>query len=88
MGGSGYLYVHNWPPVDREPAINVDMMNEKTMLNYFQTFKSYNSKTYQLQRKQINLSSNFKLLVWNSIFWLPMQTYKKHFTLTKHNLGN
>ena len=23
-GGSGYLYLHYWPPVDREPAINVD----------------------------------------------------------------
>ena len=26
-GGSGYLYLHYWPPVDREPAINVDMVN-------------------------------------------------------------
>ena len=26
-GGSGYLYLHYLPPVDREPAINVDMMN-------------------------------------------------------------
>ena len=28
-GGSGYLYLHYWPPVDREPAINVDMVNTK-----------------------------------------------------------
>ena len=27
MGGSGYLYLHYWPPVDREPAMNVDMVN-------------------------------------------------------------
>ena len=29
MGGgvSGYLYLHYWPPVDWEPAINVDMVN-------------------------------------------------------------
>ena len=27
-GGSGYLYIHYWPPVDWEPAINVDMMNK------------------------------------------------------------
>ena len=26
-GGSGYLYLHYWPPVDWEPAINVDMVN-------------------------------------------------------------
>ena len=26
-GGSGYLYLHYWPPVDRGPAINVDMVN-------------------------------------------------------------
>ena len=26
-GGSGYLYLHYWPHVDREPAINVDMVN-------------------------------------------------------------
>ena len=26
-GGSGYLYLHYCPPVDREPAINVDMVN-------------------------------------------------------------
>ena len=26
-GGSGHLYFHYWPPVDREPAINVDMVN-------------------------------------------------------------
>ena len=26
MGGSGYLYLHYWPPVDWEPAINVDMV--------------------------------------------------------------
>ena len=25
-GGSGYLYLHYWPPVDWEPAINVDMV--------------------------------------------------------------
>ena len=25
MGGSGYLCLHYWPPVDWEPAINVDM---------------------------------------------------------------
>ena len=29
-GGFGYLYLHYWPPVDREPAINVDMVNNKT----------------------------------------------------------
>ena len=27
MGGSGYLYLHYRPPVDRVPAINVDMVN-------------------------------------------------------------
>ena len=27
-GGSGYLYLHYWPPVDWEPAINVDMVNQ------------------------------------------------------------
>ena len=27
MGGSGYLCLHYWPPVDWEPAINVDMVN-------------------------------------------------------------
>ena len=26
-GGSGYLYLHYWPVVDWEPAINVDMVN-------------------------------------------------------------
>ena len=26
-GGSGYLYLHYWPHVDWEPAINVDMVN-------------------------------------------------------------
>ena len=26
-GGSGYLYLHYWPPIDWEPAINVDMVN-------------------------------------------------------------
>ena len=26
-GGSGYLYLHYCPSVDREPAINVDMVN-------------------------------------------------------------
>ena len=26
-GGSGYLYLHYWPPVDRVPAINVDLVN-------------------------------------------------------------
>ena len=26
-GGSGYLYLHYWSPVDWEPAINVDMVN-------------------------------------------------------------
>ena len=26
-GGSGYLYLHYRPPVDWEPAINVDMVN-------------------------------------------------------------
>ena len=26
-GGSGYLYLHYWPPVDRKPAIYVDMVN-------------------------------------------------------------
>ena len=30
MGGSGYLYLHYWPPVDREPAINVDMVNTES----------------------------------------------------------
>ena len=34
-GGSGYLYLHYWPPVDREPAINVDMVNDPKT-----TFKS------------------------------------------------
>ena len=43
-GGSGYLYLHYWPPVDREPAINVDMVNygldiivlyDKTVMYYF-----------------------------------------------------
>ena len=29
-GGSGCLYLHCWPPVDREPAINVDMVNFRT----------------------------------------------------------
>ena len=28
-GGSGYLFLHYWPPVDWEPAINVDMVNLK-----------------------------------------------------------
>ena len=28
-GGSGYLYLHYWPPVDREPTINVDMVNRE-----------------------------------------------------------
>ena len=27
-GGSGYLYLHYRPPVDWEPAINVDKVNE------------------------------------------------------------
>ena len=27
MGGCGYLYLHYLPPVDWEPAINVDMVN-------------------------------------------------------------
>ena len=31
-GGSGYLYLHNWPPVDREPAIKLDMVNGHTKL--------------------------------------------------------
>ena len=26
-GGGGYLYLHYWPPVDWEPAINVDIVN-------------------------------------------------------------
>ena len=26
-GGTGYLFSHYWPPVKREPAINVDMVN-------------------------------------------------------------
>ena len=26
-GGSGYLNLHYWPPLDWEPAINVDMVN-------------------------------------------------------------
>ena len=26
-GGTGYLFFHYWPPVKREPAINVDMVN-------------------------------------------------------------
>ena len=26
MGGSGYLYLHYWPPVDWAPAIYVDMV--------------------------------------------------------------
>ena len=30
-GGSGYLYLHYLPPVDREPAINVDMVNYDTV---------------------------------------------------------
>ena len=43
-GGSGYLYLHYLPPVDREPAINVDMVNygldiivryDKTVMCYF-----------------------------------------------------
>ena len=29
-GGTGYLFFHYWPPVKREPAINVDMVNEFT----------------------------------------------------------
>ena len=27
LGGTGYLFFHYWPPVKREPAINVDMVN-------------------------------------------------------------
>ena len=38
MGGSGYLYLHYWPPVDREPAINVDMVNIELYI-YFLSFK-------------------------------------------------
>ena len=43
-GGSGYLYLHYLPSVDREPAINVDMVNygldiivryDKTVMCYF-----------------------------------------------------
>ena len=30
-GGSGYLYLHYWPPVDWEPAINVDMVNTRAL---------------------------------------------------------
>ena len=33
-GGSGYLYLHYWPPVDREPAIDVDMVNKL----YYESF--------------------------------------------------
>ena len=29
LGGTGYLFFHYWPPVKREPAINVDMVNKR-----------------------------------------------------------
>ena len=29
-GGTGYLFFHYWPPVKREQAINVDMVNPRT----------------------------------------------------------
>ena len=34
-GGSGYLYLHYWSPVDWEQAINVDMVNEILSLTQY-----------------------------------------------------
>ena len=34
MGGSGYLCLHYWPPVDREPAINVDLNRLSKITQY------------------------------------------------------
>ena len=40
MGGSGYLYLHYKPPVDWEPAINVDMVNMYLYLSRFRAWKA------------------------------------------------
>ena len=51
-GGSGYLYLHYWPPVDREPAINVDMVNGEVRtpcplcLRSYQSFKQFEFTFY------------------------------------------
>ena len=42
-GDSGYLYLHYWPPVDWEPAINVDMVNS-TMLDRSKDLWQSNAK--------------------------------------------
>ena len=58
MGGSGYLYLHYWSPVDWEPAINVDMVNSCKV-----SFKCNGSLKSVLSEKEIytyTLSKRFR----------------------------
>ena len=75
VGGTGYLFIHYWPPVNREPAINVDMVNA-----YVQTHISRRRcKTRRLIRvstvclqnflwffKKMKISANTPN-IWNSL---------------------
>ena len=57
-GGSGYLYLHYWSPVDMEPAINVDMVNSCKV-----SFKCNGSLKSVLSEKEIDtytLSKRFR----------------------------
>ena len=89
-GGSGYLYLHYWPPVDREPAINVDMVN-----TWGTTSSANIERLSKLQKRaaRIILKADFltpSKLMFETLGWLsvPKRIFYNKAILTYKALNN
>ena len=70
---SGYVNLHYWPPVDWEPAINVDMVNtlymraEKALMRLALAF---HARKYKYRNQVLTLLHiDLKYLTFHNIHW-------------------